>query len=35
MSKFIINKDAFIKVDAFKSKEDSRFYLQGVYITPN
>ena len=34
MSKFIINKEAFIKVDAFKSKEDSRFYLQGVYITP-
>lgn len=34
MSKFIINKEAFIKVNAFKSKEDSRFYLQGVYITP-
>jgi len=34
MSKFIINKEAFIKVDAFKSKDDSRYYLQGVYITP-
>ena len=34
MSKFIVNKEAFIKVDAFKSKDNSRYYLQGVYITP-
>ena len=34
MSKFIINKEAFIKIDAFKSKDDTRYLLQGVYITP-
>ena len=34
MSKFIINKEAFIKVNAFKSKDDTRYLLQGVYITP-
>ena len=32
MTKIQVSKDAFLKINAFIKKDDSRYYLQGVYI---